>query len=356
MSFEAGPANPEPFRAVLSHAPSFDVIDKLPPHAADRLHALRQRFIDLNLVIPKFEQTNEASTAKLRADARLKQLVTLRADGGFGLKEDDSRVVEAQRTLDKATADLARISELAEVRSAAWRTISNVMSACETWLRDGVPAGVVLEDHEVEPPKLAKGETLQDAISKLQRRGRELKADLNRIQSAPYPSAHVRAKVRAEVEALASRGMPVVSDVVEHDRSLAWPMQRLQANVYDGERPTFASTEVVDTLALFAFVHRQALLDALDALVTEESDDAAALTHVEREKRAAVVMGDLLAVEYDEAALTWAAIEERLPVEHRPDISPQAILQVRLVTAPTNGAHGSSPLMSFDLIGSIGRR
>ena len=32
----------------------------------------------------------------------------------------------------------------------------------------------------------------------------ELKADLNRIRSAPYPSAHVRAKIRQEIEALAT--------------------------------------------------------------------------------------------------------------------------------------------------------
>jgi hypothetical protein len=38
-------------------------------------------------------------------------------------------------------------------------------------------------------------------------------------------------------------------------------------------------------------------------------------------------MGDLLAVERDEAALVWQA--QNLPVEHRADISPLALLGLR---------------------------
>ena len=258
------------------------------------------------------------------------------------------------RLVDKASDELERLTALQQERSTAWQSASRVMTACESWLRHGVPSGVTLVDIDAKPPMLNKGESLPDAIARLQRRGRELKSDLARISAAPYPSAHVRAKIRAEVEALASRGMPVVSDIVEHDRSVVWPMQRLQASVYNGETPTFASTEVVDTLALFAFVHQRALLDALDKLVTEEADDDAALSHADRETRAAVVAGDLLACEMDEASLTWSAIEQRLPVEHRADIAPQAILQVRLVTAPRSNGSGSSPLMAFDIIG--GRR
>jgi hypothetical protein len=41
------------------------------------------------------------------------------------------------------------------------------------------------------------------------------------------------------------------------------------------------------------------------------------------------VMGDLLAVERDEAALVWQAQAQNLPVEHRADISPLALLGLR---------------------------
>jgi hypothetical protein len=41
---------------------------------------------------------------------------------GFGLKPGDPRVVAAQRHLEKMTADFKRLTELQEVRSAAWQT------------------------------------------------------------------------------------------------------------------------------------------------------------------------------------------------------------------------------------------
>ena len=89
--FEPGPRDPDIPRAGMSLTPSFDVIEKLPTNAADRLRALRRRFTDQNLLIPKHEQMKEASDTKQRAEARLKQLTAPRADGGFGLKERTPR-------------------------------------------------------------------------------------------------------------------------------------------------------------------------------------------------------------------------------------------------------------------------
>jgi hypothetical protein len=64
-------------------------------------------------------------------------------------------------------------------------------------------------------------------------------------------------------------------------------------------------------------------------------------------------MGDLLAVERDESALIWTARAQGLPVEHRNNCSPQAILQCRLVTTPrTGGSQGSSPMHAWDIVGS----
>ena len=67
-------------------------------------------------------------------------------------------------------------------------------------------------------------------------------------------------------------------------------------------------------------------------------------------------MGDLLAVERDEAALTWAAMDQRLPVEHRSDIYPVALLAVRIVTAPRTNGSGSSPEHAWDVVQPGGGR
>jgi hypothetical protein len=107
------------------------------------------------------------------------------SEGGFHLREDDARVIEQQRLVEKLTDEARRLAELSEVRSAAWQSASHTLTAVENWLRDGIPPGVVLQDIEGEMPKLPKGESPLDAISRLQRRGRELKADLARISAAP---------------------------------------------------------------------------------------------------------------------------------------------------------------------------
>jgi hypothetical protein len=75
-----------------------------------------------------------------------------------------------------------------------------------------------------------------------------------------------------------------------------------------------------------------------DALIDAESDDKNALSHEERGKREAQVLSNLLAVEREEAALVWAALEQALPCEHRADCNAQAILQCRMITLPPKPA------------------
>ena len=64
--------------------------------------------------------------------------------------------------------------------------------------------------------------------------------------------------------------------------------------------------------------------------------------------RQAEVMGDLLAVEREEAALVWSAMSQNLPIEHRADINPVALLGVQIVTGPAvTPSPGSSHGMSW---------
>jgi hypothetical protein len=98
----------------------------------------------------------------------------------------------------------------------------------------------------------------------------------------------------------------------------------------------------VDALALFAWLHRDQLIAALDREINSEADDKCALTHEVRERQAAEVSGDLLAVERDEASLMFRAWADGSSVAPRPDLAPAAWLNVTLVTAPPN-VRGSSP-------------
>jgi hypothetical protein len=331
--------------------PQHDVIEWLPEERKDLFRKLRQRATDAHRLIPEFEQIREASMAKIDAANSLKRLTDHPQDFGRGLSETDPLAVAAQKHLDKMTADYKRLTGLQEVRTAAWQAASQALAACEAWLRDGRPHGTVLEDFDGPEPMLAKGESgLLDAVENRRRRGRELKADLHRIRSAPFPSSYCKAQMRAEIEALAMRGAPDVTNLIEHDGKIIWPTLRVQVQVLNATPGAIGFVEMLDTVAMDAWRHKSELIAALDDEINTEADDPAALTHEARQKAEAEVMGDLLDVERQEAALTWLAQSQALPVEFRPDCSPLAILQVQLITVPrATEMPGTSPGLSWPM-------
>ena len=130
----------------------------------------------------------------------------------------------------------------------------------------------------------------------------------------------------------------------------------MTSTVYNAQPGAVAYHQGIDVVGLIAFLHKPTLIAALDALIADESDDAAALSHEAREKAEAEVMGDLLAVERDESELCWRAQREGLPVEHRSDISPLALLGMKLTTAPASNGQGTSwQQHAYDIVGALRR-
>jgi hypothetical protein len=330
--------------------PQFDLIEVLPPAAAEKVRTLRQRSLDLHAVVPPHEQLREASMARINAERELQRLRAPAQDDGFNLPIDNRSVQQAQATLDKATADFDPLTALQQQRASAWQASSLVLSAVETSLKGGRPPGTTLEDIETPEVKLLKGESVTDGILRLQRRVRELKADLHRIESAPFPSSWAKARVREVVDQLAARGAPDVINLIEHGGAVVWPTLRAQAEVHGAQR-ALAFLEMPDVVGLLAHLLKPTLIAALDALVMAEADDKAALTQTDRELRTAEVMADLMAVEREEAALTWRAVSERLPVEFRADIAVSALLGVTLVTKPNGHQEPTSWMHAWDIRG-----
>jgi hypothetical protein len=301
---------------------------------------------DLHALVPQFEDRHAAGAAKVEAERRLKRLTDHQHDGGFFLKDGDPRVVAARENLARLTDEAARINDRYETRSGAWQSASQTQSAVETWLRDGRPHGTVLEDDdEFKVPMVVKGESITAGIERIRRRVRELRADLNRIRSAPYPASYCKAQARAQIEALAQRGAVNVSRLVEHDGDLEFPTQQVQVAIPPPAVVGFAT--VIDTVALVAWLHHDMLIGALDREIDAEADDDAALSHEVREQREAEVMGDILEQDRTEAALVWQAQAQGLPIEHRADCSPIALLGVVLVTAAPADRPGASSQWSW---------
>ena len=85
MTFEAGPANPAPFRLGLHTQPAYEIAEALPQRAAGRLLQLRERAEDLHAMCIPFAEIQEESTARVQAEQRLKRLQDHQQHGGFGL-------------------------------------------------------------------------------------------------------------------------------------------------------------------------------------------------------------------------------------------------------------------------------
>ena len=105
------------------------------------------------------------------------------------------RVHIARRNLAKLERESTALQERYATRSQAFQSIAQTHSAAMAWITYGRPAGTTLADFAGAEPELKKGEDIAIAIERLRRRGRELKADLHRIASAP--STHRRTPRRA---------------------------------------------------------------------------------------------------------------------------------------------------------------
>jgi hypothetical protein len=182
------------------------------------------------------------------------------------------------------------------------------------------------------------------------RKAQELRDELDRVERSPYPSAYCKAQARQRVEQLAERGRPDVTTLIQFDQDVGWPLQRVQSEVF-AEQRAIGFSQLVDPVALLAWLDPQRLIARLDAEIDSKADDKVALSHEARQTKAAELQTALLGIERQEAELIWRAMDERLPVEFRADIAPAAILGVALQTAPVVNRHGTSAAHGYDIMG-----
>jgi hypothetical protein len=311
-------------------------VDVLPgPASKARLVALRQRALDLRAVwLPLSDELRDVRLDKQKAEVRLRQLKLRRGEGGPELADDDWQVVDARKKLARFDSEIERLTKLEQARGPAMHSAGMVLRACEDWLRRG---GALKESAAIDVADVVKkGERLTDAIERVRHRLRELDADAHRIRSAAYPAAHCKQKLREQIENLAMRGVPDVSALIEHNTNIGWPMAEqvlpLVAINKDGSIFGNAQGETVDTLAMFAWLNRQALLKAIDALIDGEADDGNAISVTDREAALNLITRDRLVIELQEAAIVWHGQSSGENVEHRSDASPLAVLGVEVRT------------------------
>lgn len=303
----------------------------LPANAKAKLEALRERRDELHAVINDLaEKVEQARLTKFEHERHLRSLQS-RDILPQALPDDDPAVVRQREKIEAADAELRRLEDRRDARSAEWQGLGQPVDAAERWLAS-LPPDAVLEPAEVEVPKLNKSETPTTGVDRLRRKRRDLLADMQAVDAAPITSTTAKAKVRAEIEALADRGRPDLFGTIEHGDAIRWPESSISAPLLgfvaaDGapQLQGHAHAKVADSLALVAWLYKGDLLAALDAEVDSISDDAAALTDEERAARRADIAASVLDCERAECSLVESIGGA---VAYRPDTDPRALLAV----------------------------
>jgi hypothetical protein len=326
------------YAPVAMHEPGMDFAG-LGKRTQQRLDQLTYRKDDRHRLLPDLETRQHANSARAECARLIERMLLPRVHGGHGFNEDSPQVLQEQARLARLTAEAARLQTQYEVRGQEYTAASQVLSAALSFLRNA-PPGTLVDDDNVPTPALNGKVGLLDQLEHARHRGRTLAADLHAIRSSPWPSAHAKAKARTEVEALAQHGAISVSHLIEANGSLVFPVMRVSSQLFnvqpvEGARGAIAfANDLPNTLAILAWVHRDAVIAAVNRAIDEEADDKSALGDSERRKREQQVLADILQNDRLEAAICWAAIDAQLPCEHRLGCTPAAVLQCRTVKAP----------------------
>jgi hypothetical protein len=343
--------------AAFNSVPSFDPLDLLPGGAQERLRKLRQRSVDAHAIIPSFSDLQTASTDRVEAEVRLRQLTSHSSEGGFGLHPENRGVLAQKKLVQQLSETHQRLKTLQETRSEQWRAASQALVACEDWLRNGRPGGCLIEAVEDRPLSelLIKndGGRIDAAVERCRLRLRELAADRHRLHSAPWPSKMAKQAARAMIERLADAGAPDLDVAIEHGQPISFAQTTLRSAVLrnlEGQ-PTIAHTETIDVLGTMCWLFRDQIVSKIEAELDQIADDGNALDQSQRERVEAEIDASVLAVERAECSLIWHADAKGEQINFRSATSPQAVLGIQLVAAPRAVVPDSDPLHAYDVVG-----
>jgi len=320
-----------------------DSIERLPAQAAEKLRQLRARDQDAGALLQHWSgQKSEVMQRKQRAELRLRELtdpevaartgstpvirtrLTPDQDGRIVADFDHPSVRQAVAERDAAQREFGEIdSRIAAIHSKRW---GSGLRRLKDWLVSLPPRNVEAHDSAVNVPKKTTIEAARERIA-------ALKADIREAQSAPFPRAVVRAQLHAEVRALAARGAPNLLPSIEAGQPLAWPMLQVRGEITavsgDGlPARGFTQHAIADTLAIFCWLHRDAILSALNAEIDALADDENALTDQQRASKITALRAQLLDAERIEEALIEKTEAEGVLILRRNDADPRAVLNL----------------------------
>ena len=239
------------------------------------------------------------------------------------------------RRLDQSRADLAELNS-ESLRLQAARTervrehqvLRDLAASLFRYVGRLPSNGSVLRFEGRVDAQVPAGDTPAMAVEGRRRRIRELRSDLDMVRVAPYPTKEAKERARAKIHELAEAGRADVSDLVARRGPIVWPIETTRAPIMSAKRNDhgFAVVESPNTVAMFACLFQDHLVQYLDREIDRASDDELALTDSQRAERSTEISAAILLCEREEEALIERMESQGVVMPRRVDADPRAVL------------------------------
>lgn len=311
-----------------------DVIERLPAEAQGALADLRERVDSIQSVIADVS-IKKQDAWKARGEAETNYLVLTdawaaqRAGRSGTVPADHPLAIAAKVQFDKASRLAREADGRYDVTGMRFQTHKRLLTDVESY----IAAARNLTMAPALKLKFPSSDRLAAEVEKIREDIAELRAERHAITSAAYPSIEAKARVRAEIEMLAERGKPRVTQLIDHGpmAGVGWPDLVAKASIHGmatwipGDEARTSQDLPGAHLALTAWLHKDALLAALEVEIDAVAEDSAALSTETRAAKLAEVNARILDAERIECALIGTAGGS---VDFRSDTDPRAALGV----------------------------
>lgn len=314
--------------------PSFPIMgnprERLPEPAREHLEALETEAQEQNRALNDVrEQLHELRQDRDRIRQRIDRLTK---HPTHALSPDDPAVMEENKRVERLTKRIEPLEQRHAEKQERWRELAALVGAIDHWIADHVRRGA-WQMYQGPEPQLRKSETFAQAVERIRKRIRELKADRAQHIAAPVPAAQAKQLLRAEVARYAELGRPDVVPVVDYGQAVRWPVAAMNKTAFGSLKMSVAGgdgSEVFDGAALLLWAFRDQITAALEKEVDALANDKAALSAEDRARLLAEVDRDTRANEIEEELFVRAASEAGQPIERRRDAMPAAVLLIEL--------------------------
>ena len=228
----------------------------------------------------------------------------------------NDQIRAAQERLDRAQA-------AQEAATAEWEKFA-YLGHVVGWLRTFMGHGGRLGYQKLPEVKLQRGETHRQAVDRVRAQIAAVDAEWRRLEHAPLPAEEIKARIVAEVDALAAIGQPKirVRDRFGDGVSGLPEAMRLRraGDMIAGDAPS----------AFVVWLNRDRIIDRLHAEI-DAMDLGDAMTEDARDAAFSRLLDQRLALEFSEEAFIVNAASEGTMIVRRRDADPRAILEVEEV-------------------------